>query len=246
MVPRPPAPASSSEGINVSTRLSILSAGAAESLVKRLRKDATDLDIEVVASFGAVGAMKEALLAGATCDLFITSARVMEQLIASKQLNAASVSDVGWVRTGLAVRLSDPVPDVTTPTAVADVLRTAPELFFPDPVRSTAGIHFSKVLEQIGLDHAAGASLHTFPNGATAMRALADRGQAGALGCTQETEILQTEGIALAGPLPQPYNLATRYQCALVRSADERHAAEQIFELLTGAQTAPLREELGT
>jgi molybdate transport system substrate-binding protein len=190
--------------------------------------------------------MRESLLAGGSCELFVTSARVMADLRSSGQLNAEVVGDVGWVQTGLAIRATDPVPDVSTPTGVARALRAAPALFFPDPVQSTAGIHFSKVLEQIGIAGADGVSLKTYPNGATAMRALAggDHGR-GALGCTQVTEILQTEGLRLAEPLPEPYKLTTRYQCALLQSTDGPRGAAQMYELLTGALTAPLREEPG-
>jgi molybdate transport system substrate-binding protein len=204
-----------------------------------------EVGIKVVASFGAVGVMKESFLAGERCELFITSARVMTELRDTGRLDAKAVGDVGWVQTGVAVRTGATVPDVSTPTAIADALRAAAELFSPDPVRSTAGAHFSRVLKQVGIAGEAQASIRIYPNGATAMRALADEGRPEALGCTQITEILQTDGIILAGPLPPPFDLATRYQCALVRDAVGSQAAERVFELLTGASTAPLRDELG-
>jgi molybdate transport system substrate-binding protein len=229
----------------MSSRVSILSAGAAESLVTRLMKTSVDEGTEIVPTFGAVGVTKESFLAGEDCDLFISSARGIAELRDTGQLDAEAVRDIGWVQTGIAIRTGDPTPDVSSETAVAEALGAAPVLFSPDPVRSTAGAHFRTVLNRVGMSDEAQALVSFHPNGATAMRALALEGRAGALGCTQVTEILQTDGVTLAGPLPPPFDLATRYQCALVRDPSDSPAATQVFELLTGPSTAALREELG-
>jgi hypothetical protein len=53
------------------------------------------------------------------------------------------------------------------------------------------------------------------------MRALAESGPPGALGCTQVTEILYTPGLALAGPLPEPFGLSTVYAAGRTRGAAE-------------------------
>ena len=46
--------------------------------------------------------------------------------------------------------------------------------------------------------------LRTFPNGITAMRAMASDAVPGAIGCTQVTEIAYVPGVALVGLLPPP------------------------------------------
>jgi molybdate transport system substrate-binding protein len=71
------------------------------------------------------------------------------------------------------------------------------------------------VLERLGIAAALAPRLSVHPNGATAMRALAETGAPGALGCTQVTEILYTPGLALAGALPDPFGLATVYAAGI-------------------------------
>ena len=45
-------------------------------------------------------------------------------------------------------------------------------MYLPDPERSTAGVHFVKVLRDLGIHDAVAARLRAFPNGAMAMREL--------------------------------------------------------------------------
>ena len=79
-----------------------------------------------------------------------------------------------------------------------------------------------------------------FANGATAMRELAGAGDAGAIGCTQATEIRYTPGLALVGALPAPFALATVYSAAVRR--DERATmkhARRFIDLAVPARRAP-------
>ena len=77
------------------------------------------------------------------------------------------------------------------------------------------------------------------------MRALAESGPPGALGCTQVTEILYTPGLTLAGPLPEPFGLATVYAAGVARGATEPALAAAFIELLSGDGAAAERRAGG-
>ena len=122
----------------------------------------------------------------------------------------------------------------------------AAAIYFPDPTRATAGIHFAKVLAALGIDGellARKANCHA--DGRTAMRALAASHAAGAIGCTQVSEILSTPGLTLLGPLPPPFELATVYTAALTRSAQAAEPAHALIGMLTAPDTAALRARAG-
>ncbi len=109
------------------------------------------------------------------------------------------------------------------PVGDADSLRAAllaaDAIYFPDPKLATAGIHFAKVLDRLGIREAVADRLRPYPNGATAMREMASA-QGRPIGCTQVTEILNTPGVTLVAPLPQEFELATIYTAAVAtRSA---------------------------
>jgi molybdate transport system substrate-binding protein len=176
--------------------------------------------------------------------MIVTDAMVVA-LQASGDLNAARRAPLGRVRTGVAVPIGQPLPDIATPEALKASLLAARRVYFPDPQRATAGIHFAAVLERLGIAQALAPRLRTFPNGATAMRELAADGAFGAIGCTQITEINGTPGIRLVGALPDAFELATVYTAALSARAAQAVLGQRFIELLAGSATRALRAEGG-
>lgn len=226
--------------------LNLLSAGAAQGLVKALQpafEQAHDCRIE--ARFGAVGAMKEALLSGAPCDLMVLSDALVDGLVAEGRLRGDARAALGRVRTGVAVPAGRPHPDVSTPEALRDALRAAGALYFPDPQRATAGIHFARVMDELGVHAELQGRLRSFPNGATAMAEMARAGGPDALGCTQVTEILYTPGVELVAVLPPRFELATVYTAALASSALQPDLAAQLLALLSAPGQRSLRASGG-
>jgi molybdate transport system substrate-binding protein len=140
------------------------------------------------------------------------------------------------------VKAGAPLPPVADAAALKALLQRAGGVYFPDPEKATAGIHFMKVLRALGIDAALKDRLRTFPNGATAMRELASAPEAGAVGCTQFTEILYTPGVQLAGGLPKEFELATVYTAAVCTRAREPESAAAMAALLAAPATAALRE----
>ncbi|CAD5372240.1 Molybdate ABC transporter substrate-binding protein [Rubrivivax sp. A210] len=224
--------------------LHFLCAGAAQGVMRALQADFEAAHgVKLQGRFGAVGAMKEALLAGEPCELMVSTAAMVEALAAEGRLRADARAPLGRVRTGVAVRSGRLLPDVATPAALTAVLRAASAIYFPDPERATAGIHFARVLRELAIHDELQPRFRTFPNGATAMRELAADASDGAIGCTQVTEILYTEGVVLVGLLPPQFELATAYTAVLSPSASAEAAA--LLALLGGPATQALRAGAG-
>lgn len=218
-------------------RLRVLSAGAAQGVVTAL---AGAHGIELEAQFGAVGTMKEKLDDGAPCDLIVLTRAQINALQA--QGRASACADLGRVRTGVAVRAGDPAPVIGTPDELRAALLAAEAIYFPDPQKATAGIHFAKVLDALEVREALKKRFRAYPNGATAMREMALAAGIRAIGCTQITEINQTPGVTLVGPLPKQFELATVYSAAVCGSSD---AGKGFLALLTGDASRALRSRAG-
>ena len=101
------------------------------------------------------------------------------------------------------------------------------------------------VLKELGLDGTLAARLRPFPNGATAMGAMAQSDESGLLGCTQVTEILYTPGVQLVAPLPTAFELATVYTAAVSAGADNPTAAAAMVALLCSPEAAQQRHAGG-
>ncbi|MCY1165940.1 MAG: substrate-binding domain-containing protein [Pseudomonadota bacterium] len=224
----------------------VLSGGAAQGLVTQLQdRFSAQYPSGLAGTFGAVGMMKDKLLAGEPCDVIILSDALIAQLTASAHLVAGSAQALGAVKTGVAVKTGDKPPDVGSPEALKTALRSANGIYFPDPVKATAGIHFMRVLKALGLETELAGRLRPFPNGAAAMKAMAETNEPGLLGCTQVTEIIFAPGVLLAGALPREFELATVYTAALSNRAAQPRAATALIELLTSPEAAGLRSAGG-
>ena len=226
--------------------LHLLSGGAAQALVARSQERFSVLHGHAVeATFGAVGLMNDKLLAGAPCDVLILTDALIAQLTASGQVAAGTAQALGVVKTGIAVKTGEARPAVSTRDELKAALQAASGIYFPDAVKSTAGIHFMNVLKQLGLDQELADRLRTYPNGAAAMTAMAQSTETGLIGCTQDTEILYIEGVDLIADLPKEFELATVYTAAVCTGAKAPAAAAALIGLLAGAEAAGLRVACG-
>ena len=226
--------------------LHMLSGGAAAGLVDGLRaRFKTQTGHDIAGEFGAVGLMKDKLLAGAACDVLALTQTLIDNLSESGHVLPASARPLGVVKTGVAVKVTEAVPNVSTPAALKAALLAARGIYFPDPVKATAGIHFFKVLQQLGIDAEVADRLRPFPNGAAAMREMAQCNEAGLIGCTQVTEILYTPDVRLVANLPTEFELATVYSVAVDARSSSMAAAQALVELLSGPAAAAQRASAG-
>jgi molybdate transport system substrate-binding protein len=227
-------------------KLTILSGGAANGLVSALSAQfKADTGADVDGTFGAVGAMRDRLVGGASADMLILTSALIAELTKAGHVVAGSAADLGTITTGVAVRSGDPAPAIGDADALRAALRAADGIYFPDPKLATAGIHFAKVLERLGIANEVAPRLRTFPNGQTAMAALAAVEGGRPIGCTQITEILNTRGVTLVGNLPPEFALATVYTVGICAKAQSPELARRFAALLTGQGSRDLRRKLG-
>lgn len=224
--------------------LRILSAGAALGVVNALAasfRDETGCTLE--STFGAVGAIAEKLHAGEAADLIILTRPMIDKLAREGRIRADSVADIGAVPTGVAVRDADSSPDVSSAESLGAALLAAQGIYFPDPLKATAGIHFSGVIDKLGIRARVADRLRTWPNGATAMRELAQARGERLIGVTQVTEIKYTDGVRLVGLLPKAFELSTMYSIGAVTGAPIE--AMRFVEKITDSESRDLRSRAG-
>ena len=222
--------------------LNVLSAGAAKAVVNAI---AAQTGLALSGAFGAVGAMRDRLLAGEACDVIVLTRAMIEDLAAHGRVPRDTIGDLGRVRTGVAVKTGVPLPDTASAAGLRAALLAADAIYVPDTVKSTAGKHVATVLDSLGIAEEVRGRLREFPNGAAAMRAMGEAPGQGAIGCTQISEILYTGGITLVGPLPAEFELATVYSAAVCAQPTNTVDARRFVALLSGESTRPLRSKSG-
>jgi molybdate transport system substrate-binding protein len=226
--------------------LSILSGGAAQALVRALEPEFAEASgYGIEGTFGAVGAMRAKLAAGPAPDVVILTAAIIGELADAGIVMRDSVADLGNVETAIAIRAGDPPPNVGDAASLRDALLAADAIYFPDPKLATAGVHFAGVIDKLGIGAAVAPRLRHFPNGATAMAALAKASEARPIGCTQVTEIIATAGAALVATLPQGLDLSTRYTAGVVSGSPNQAMARDLVRLLSCEEKQDARRRAG-
>ena len=226
--------------------LILFSGGAAKGLVDAMLPAFTaSTGCVLRATFSAVGAMQQKLLAGEPCDLAILTNALIDALARDGHVVPDTVAALGAVPTGVAVRKGDARPDVEDGDALRRSLLAASGIYVPDTERSTAGIHVMKVLRLLGIDAAVASRMRVHPNGATAMRELSRTNEPRPIGITQLSEIIATPAVDLAGLLPQGFELATVYAGAVCTHAQEPKLARRLVHLLASSDAAAARAAAG-
>jgi molybdate transport system substrate-binding protein len=228
------------------TNLNILSGGAAQGLVASLAPEFRAMTgFDIAGEFGAVGAMADKLRGGTPADIVILTAALIATLAQENLVVPGSIADIGLVETAVAIRAGDPPAPVNDAASLRDTLLAADAIFVPDTRASTAGIHVAKVLQQLGIADVVAARLKIYPNGATAMRHMAESDAVRPIGCTQSTEIISTPGVVLSGSLPPGCELSTVYTAAVAAQAVNARPAQDLIGLLIGAGQHELRARAG-
>ncbi len=226
--------------------VNVLSGGAAAAVVKAVQAQfERETGARIDATFSAVGQMRDRLVGGAPCDMVILTKALVNQLIESGHVVAGSARSLGIVKTGVAVPSGRPQPKIGDRDELAAAFRAAQEIYFPDPEKATAGIHFMNVLKALGLDRELEAAFRPYPNGATAMAAMAKSSASSVIGCTQETEINYTAGVDLVGSLPKEFELATDYTLGICTQAQEPELAKRLAALVAGPASEAVRRQGG-
>jgi molybdate transport system substrate-binding protein len=223
-----------------------LSGGAAHGLVNALAPQfEQETGYEIDGTFDAVGSMAARLRAGAPADVVILTLGLITALTGEGHVTSGSAVDIGTVPTAVAVRAGDPVPNIADAAGLRTALLCADEVYFPDPQQATAGIHFARVMRELGIWDNVEPHLRTFPNGSTAMRELAASTSERPIGCTQVTEILNTPGVTVIGPLPPGYELATVYTAAVAAKAASPAEARRLVTMLASDAAGEIRQRAG-
>jgi molybdate transport system substrate-binding protein len=227
-------------------KLVVLSGGAAEGLVAALAPSfEAEAGCEIDGTFGAVGAMRDRLLAGAPADVLILTRALIDELVRQGHAVPGSAVDIGPVATAIAVRSGDSAPSVGDAAGLRAALLAAGEIHCPDPRRATAGIHFAGVLDRLGIRTRVAPALRPYPSGADAMAAMAESSERVVLGCTQVTEIVYTPGVTLVAPLPTGFGLSTAYVAAVATRSAHAAEAAALVAALAGRSSAALRRAGG-
>ncbi len=203
----------------------VLAAGAVQKAIERLIPpfEATS-GRKVRVTYDTVGSLRDRVLQGDAPDIVILSEAGLKALADKGRIVGGAFITVGRTGVGLCAPLAAPALDISTPENLKAALLGAASIAHADPARgATAGTHFRKVIEALGIAGELGARITVVPFGG----AIAADVAAGkfAIGVSQATEIVPNPNVRFLGTLPEPHALWTAYGAAHVATANPASAA---------------------
>jgi molybdate transport system substrate-binding protein len=203
-----------------------------------------DAGIEPHIEWNTAPAFVKRLQAGETADLLILNRAGTDIMARDGRILPGSEATLASSAAAIAIKAGASRPDISTAEALKKTLLAARAISYTDPEAGGAsGIHFAKVLEQMGIAAEINAKNRFPPAGGLSGRFL-PTGEAD-LAVQQIPELKQVEGIEIVGPLPVPYQLVTVFVASIESSSAKAAEARKLIEYLLMPAAADVFREKG-
>jgi molybdate transport system substrate-binding protein len=197
----------------------------------------------VKATFGSGGGTKARVVKGEPFDVPIVQVPYPD-VISSGHVVVASETPVANVSVGLAVRMGQPKPDISTADALKKLLLSAKAIAYPNAETGAgAGVSFDATLKALGIYDQVKAKSKPAQGGAGAMALLA-KGEID-YGFTYISEILPEPGVEVVGALPKDVSPPTYLTAFLSADTKNPDAAKALIAYLTSPEAAAVYKKLG-
>lgn len=210
----------------------VLSAGAVEYVIRQLGErftGATGTPLEF--TFRTIAGVRKLLAEGQRADIVVGTSGAIREMEEAGTLVAGTRADIGSTETGMCVRQGAPVPDISTPEKLRDLLAGARSVAYSDPkVGGSSGIYLVAFMDRMGILADVQRKSVLCKNGEDIVRAVAT-GEA-EIGSTFVSEFPLAGGVTSAGAIPSSFGNATSYAAALLKSGSQSDAARSFLSSL--------------
>jgi len=185
---------------------------------------------KVTCSFAVMRALGERIAKGEAADVLVMPTNILDGYETSGVVRAQGRGVLGLVSVNAVVRSGAPKPDLSSVAAVKQAMLAARAVVFATPGATPSGTHMGKLVETLGI---AGAMA-----GKTVLRPALEGGvqlvQSGEaeLGFYPKSEVINTDGLALVGPLPREIGLTTIYGAAVTAASATPEAGEAFIAFM--------------
>jgi molybdate transport system substrate-binding protein len=212
----------------------VLAVRAPEVAIRNLAADfAKETDHRIVFTIGSPAVVMQKIKANEVHDAVIVSEPAMDQLDRDGIVNPESRVRLANTGIGVAVRDGAPVPDLSTPDAFKQALLAAKSIVYGDVFPNQSGEKVERILGQLGILDALRPKIRIVSGHANSQPLIA-KGEI-ALGLYNLSEIPEGKGVKLAGPVPEPLQLLTTYEGALMSDGSVPEAARAFIRFLASA-----------
>jgi molybdate transport system substrate-binding protein len=196
--------------------------------------------VTATVDFGSTNHTLEIVRGGAVADLIVATASAIDELIREGKIIQGTRTDLAVSGIGACVRAGQPRPDISSVDALKRTLLSAKSVSYSRAGQS--GIHFAKVIEQLGIADIVRAKAKINSSGLVGEVVL--RGEV-ELGFQQASEILAVKGVDLIGMLPEAVQLNSLFAAGIGAATHHRNSAQALIEQLCTEHAARIMRDNG-
>jgi len=190
-------------------------------------------DCTVAISYDPAKVMLGRIENGETADLIITGSAAIDALVKKGKVESASRRMLARCGVGVAVRAGSPRPDIGTVEALKRALLGAKSVAYTQ--EGASGMHFSGVIERLGIAEAVRAKAVRQPGGLIGELVAAGKAE---IAIQQIPELMAVPGIELVGPLPAEIQLVTVSAAGIFSGTKQAGAARSFIDFLASPAAA--------
>jgi ABC-type molybdate transport system substrate-binding protein len=183
-------------------------------------------------TFSSGGATLNSVRTGVPADIVILATDLLEPLMKEGLLQPGTMTVLGTVRTGVAIRAGAPAPDISTVEKFRATLLAASSISYQNPASgSTSGAQVAKIIADMGLTQ------QLAPKTKYVGAAGVARGEA-EMHLQPVSELLPVPGITIIGTLPQELGASSVIAGAVLAKAASPAKAQAFLRYVTRPESA--------
>ena len=181
--------------------------------------------------FAVMSALRDRLADGEKADVLVMPTNILDSYQKDGTALAQHRAVLGLVSINAVVRTGAPKPDLSTPDRVKQAILSSRAITHATPGATPSGTHMGKLLEQIGIaDTMKGRIIHR-PALEGGVQLVAS-GEA-EIGFYPKSEVVNTAGLTVVGPLPAAIQLTTIYGAAVTSASTIADAAAAFIAFMS-------------
>ncbi len=181
--------------------------------------------------FAVMSALRDKLAAGEKADVLVMPTNILDDYQKNGVVQAQGRAILGLVSVNAVVRTGAPKPDLSTPDKVRQSILNSRTIVHATPGATPSGTHMGKLIEQLGIADAMKSKIIHRPALEGGVQLVA--GGEAEIGFYPKSEVVNTDGLSVVGPLPAAIQLTTIYGAAVTAGSANADAGRAFIAFMT-------------
>ena len=180
--------------------------------------------------FAVMSALRDRLAAGEHADVLVMPNEMLDGYQKAGVVRPQGRAILGLVSVAAVVRAGAAKLDLSTPDKLKEAILTSRAITHATPGATPSGTHMGKLIEQLGIADAMKGRIIHRPALAGGVQLVAS-GEA-EIGFYPKSEVINTDGLEVVGPLPLEIQLTTIYGAAVTTASAAPDAGEAFIAFM--------------